>query len=121
LRSLLDAGACVALGSDWPVAALDPLTGLAAAASRQTLDGANPDGWVPEQRISVAEALAGYTRAGAYAGFQEDRLGVIAPGMIADAAMFDRDLLGVAPQALTEAVALRTLVGGRERFTHASA
>ncbi len=121
LRSLLDAGACVALGSDWPVAPLDPLTGLAAAASRQTLDGANPGGWVPEQRISVAEALVGYTRAGAYAGFQEDRTGVIAPGMIADAAMFDRDLLRVAPETLTAAVALRTLVGGRERFTHASA
>ena len=121
LRSLLDAGVCVALGSDWPVAPLDPLTGLVAAIERQTIDGANPAGWVPEQRIAIGEALTGYTRANAYAGFQDDRLGLIAPGMLADATIFDRNLLEADAATLKQATVLRTLVGGRERFTHASA
>src|SRR5690606_33617156 len=84
VRSLLDAGARVTFGSDWPVAPLDPLLGLQAAVLRQTLDGRHPGGWVPKQRITLGEAMVAYTASNAYAGFQEDRLGRLAPGMIAD-------------------------------------
>ncbi|VFR31930.1 Exoenzymes regulatory protein AepA in lipid-linked oligosaccharide synthesis cluster [plant metagenome] len=112
VRSLLDAGARVTFGSDWPVAPLDPLLGLQAAVLRQTLDGLNPDGWVPEQRITMDEALTAYTVSNAHAGFQEDRLGRVAPGMIADLAIFDRDLTITDPAHLHEAKVLRTVVDG---------
>ena len=116
-RSLLDAGVATCFGSDWPVAPLDPMTGVDAAVQRQTIDGANPDGWHPEQRVSIEETLTAYTRTAAFAGFQEDRLGRIAPGYIADLAVFDRDLLTVAPDQYLGAEVLRTFVGGVERFT----
>lgn len=119
-RSLLDAGVATCFGSDWPVAPLDPMTGVDAAVQRQTIDGANPDGWHPEQRVSIEETLTAYTRTAAFAGFQEDRLGRIAPGYIADLAVFDRDLLTVAPDQYLGAEVLRTFVGGVERFTAAS-
>lgn len=113
IRSLLDAGARVTFGSDWPVAPLDPRPGLQAAVLRQTLDGRHPDGWVPEQRITLEEALTAYTASNAYAGFQEDRLGRLAPGMIADLAIFDRDLFDTAPERLHQAQVLRTVVDGQ--------
>jgi hypothetical protein len=90
-RSLLDAGATLAFGSDWTVAPLDPLLGLDAAVTRRTLDGANPDGWVPEERVTLHEALTAYTRAAARAGFMEGRTGVLAPGAWADLAILSGD------------------------------
>lgn len=116
-RSLIDSGACVALGSDWPVAPLDPLTGLAAAVLRQTIDGKNPGGWLPEQRITILQALAGYTSGVAYAGFMDDRAGRLAEGYHADIAILDTDLLKVDPGKLPGAKVLRTYVGGKLRFT----
>ncbi len=116
VRSLLDSGARVTFGSDWPVAPLDPLTGLKAAVTRETIDGANPHGWVPEQRITMEEALTAYTAANAYAGFQEDRLGTLQPGKLADIAILDTDLLQVDPERVESANVLRTLVNGRVRF-----
>src|SRR5687768_6688751 len=71
-RSLIDAGAHLTFGSDWPVAPLDPLTGIYAAVTRRTLDGANPNGWQPQEKITVAEALRSYTAENAWAGFQEN-------------------------------------------------
>lgn len=115
-HSLLAAGARVCLGSDWPVAPIDPLTGLKAAVLRETLDGKNPGGWYPEQRISLAQALAGYTRGGAYAGFTDDRQGMIAPGFLADLTIFDRDLFAIPPETITDAQVLRTIVDGEQRF-----
>ena len=115
-RSLLDSGARVTFGSDWPVAPLDPRWGLAAAVLRQTIDGASPGGWLPEQKISIEEALIAYTRTNAYAGFQDDRLGVIAPGFLADFVVMDADLLTLDPALITKASVLRTIVGGRQRF-----
>lgn len=117
LRDLLDAGVRVTLGSDWPVAPLDPLSGLEAAVLRRTIDGSHPAGWVPEQRITVIEALCAYTAANAYAGFQEDRLGVIAEGYLADVVVLDTDLTRCAPQEISRARVLRTLVGGRDVYT----
>jgi predicted amidohydrolase YtcJ len=120
-KSLLDGGARVAFGSDWPVAPISPLTGIAAAVLRQTIDGKNPGGWMPEQRVTVEQALTAYTATNAYAGIQEDRLGRIAPGFLADFVAVDADLLKIDPQKITAATVLRTIVGGKERFTAGAA
>jgi predicted amidohydrolase YtcJ len=114
--SLLKAGATVTFGSDWPVAPLNPLEGLYAAATRRTIDEANPDGWLPDQKISVEQAMISYTRNNAFAGFQEDRLGVIAPGFLADLAIWDTDLLAVDPIKIRQTKTLRTFVNGRQRY-----
>ena len=115
-KSLIDSGAHVCFGSDWPVAPFAPITGMAAAVLRQTIDGANPGGWMPEQRISVEQSLVAYTAQNAYAGFQEDRLGCIKPGYLADLVVIDKDLLKIDPQQITSAKVLRTIVDGKERF-----
>jgi predicted amidohydrolase YtcJ len=114
--SLVRSGAHVCLGSDWPVAPLDPLTGLQAAVVRETLDGKNPNGWFPEQRVTLAQALRGYTGEGAYAGFAEKKLGLIAPGFLADFAVLDRDLFAINSHLLDQAKVIRTIVGGVQRF-----
>ncbi|MBM0104275.1 amidohydrolase [Steroidobacter sp. S1-65] len=116
IRSLLDAKAKVTFGSDWPVAPMDPLLGISAAVLRRTIDGANPSGWVPQERITVQESLTAYTTANAYAGFQEDRLGLIAPGYLADLVILDTDLTRCAPEQIERAKVLSTLVDGQVRF-----
>lgn len=112
-RSLLDAGARVAFGSDWYVAPPTPLEGIYAAVTRRTLDDAHPDGWVPEQRISVDEALRAYTAGGAFASFDEATKGVLAPGRLADLVVIDRDITAVPPASIREARVTTTVVGGR--------
>ena len=112
-KSLIDSGAHVALGSDWYVAPPNPIEGIYAAVNRQTLDGKNPDGWVPEQKITVEQALRGYTYEGAYASFEEDRKGMIKVGMLADMVLLDRDLTAIAAQTIRETKVLKTVVGGR--------
>lgn len=115
-KSLIDSGAHVCFGSDWPVAPFAPLTGIAAAVLRQTIDGANPKGWLPEQKITVEQALTAYTAQNAYAGFQEDRLGRLTPGYLADFVVLERNLLEIDPQEITTTKVLRTVVGGKERY-----
>ena len=115
-ESLIASGARVCMGSDWPVAPLDPLTGISAAVLRETLDGKNPGGWHPEQRVSLAHTLASYTTEATYASFADDRLGRIAPGHLADFVVFDEDLFAIDPEALTSAKVLRTIVDGQQRF-----
>jgi len=112
-RSLLDAGAHVAFGSDWFVAPPTPLEGIYAAVTRRTLDDANPDGWVPEQKITVEQALAAYTREGAYASFEEQLKGTLEAGRLADVVVIDRNLLRLAPSAIRDAKVTHTIVGGR--------
>ena len=112
-RSLRDAGATLAFGSDWFVAPPTPLEGLYAAVTRRTLDDRNPAGWIPEQKISLEDALRAYTRGAAYATFTEKEKGVIAPGTLADFAIIDRDLTKVAPEAIRDAHIALTAVGGR--------
>ena len=111
-RSLLDAGAALAFGSDWSVAPADPIAGIHAAVTRQTLDGANPDGWVPEQKISVEQALIAYTRSAAYASFEEDLKGTLEPGKLADIVLLDRDITAVGAQEIRNVRVSRTIVGG---------
>lgn len=111
-RSLLEGGARVAFGSDWFVAPPVPLLGIYAAVTRRTLDEANPDGWVPEQRISVEQALAAYTRDAAYASFDEGNRGMLKAGMLADLVWLDRDLTRIPPAEIRDTKVLRTVIGG---------
>jgi len=112
-RSLIDAGARVSFGSDWYVAPATPIEGIYAAVTRRTIDGANPDGWVPEQKITVEEALKAYTSDAAYASFEEDRKGTIKPGLLADLVLLDRDLTVISPETIPETRVLATIVGGK--------
>ena len=111
-RSLLDAGALPAFGSDWSVAPASPVLGIHAAVARQTLDGAHPGGWVPEEKITVQESLAAYTRNGAFASFEEGRKGRLAPGLLADVVILDRDITAIPLDDVRSARVLRTIVGG---------
>lgn len=113
-RALLDAGAVLAFGSDWSVAPLNPLLGIDAAVHRRTLDGKHPNGWFPEQRITVEEALRAYTYGSAYAAFQEHCRGKLAPGYLADCVVLSRDILDPAQRdQLAQTQVLMTIVGGK--------
>jgi hypothetical protein len=119
-RTLLGTGAPLAFGSDWTVAPLDPLWGVYAAVTRRTLDDRNPRGWFPEHNLTVDETLRAYTVAVAHAGFQEKRVGVLRPGMLADIVLLDGDLFRVAPERLAEVRVRATIVGGRVVYERAA-
>ena len=112
-RSLLDADAPLAFGSDWFVAPATPLEGIDAAVNRRTLDGEHPDGWVPAQKITAEEALRAYTSGGAYASFREDDLGTLEAGKLADLVILNRDIVRADPDKLADAAVEMTIVGGR--------
>jgi len=115
-RSLLDAGARVTFGSDWSVAPATPIEGIYAAVTRRTLDDANPDGWIPAQKITVEQALHAYTTTAAYASYDEDLKGMLKPGMLADFVLLDRDLTAIPPASIRDTQILRTVVGGTTVF-----
>ena len=112
-RSMLDAGAPLAFGSDWPVAPLSPILGIYAAVTRATLDGKHPGGWFPEQRLTVEEALRAYTQGSAYAAFQENDKGSIIPGKLGDVVVLSDDLFTIPPAKIKDAHAVMTIVGGK--------
>ena len=112
-RTLLDTEAPLAFGSDWTVALLDPMLGVYAAVTRRTLDGKNPGGWVPEQKISVGEALRAYTSGNAWATFNEQNWGTLAPGRFADVVVLDRDPFAVPAESLGSIKPRFTIVGGK--------
>jgi predicted amidohydrolase YtcJ len=113
-RSLLDAGARLVFGSDWSVAPISALEGIDAAVNRRTLDGKNPSGWFPEQRITVAEAIKAYTIDAAYAAFEDKSRGSLEPGKLADFVTLSRDILDDTERDhITETHVLTTIVGGR--------
>lgn len=116
LRSLIDAGAVLAFASDWDVAEMEPLVGIYTAVTRRALDGTPEDGWIPAQRISVADAVRGYTRGGAYANFAEDELGSIERGKLADLVLLSEDILSISPERILETRVLVTLAGGEEVY-----
>ncbi|HEX7051071.1 MAG TPA: amidohydrolase [Longimicrobiales bacterium] len=115
-RSLLDAGACLAFGSDWTVAPLDPLLGIYAAVTRRPLDGSRPEGWVPEQKITVEDALRAYTAGDAYARFLEDELGTLKPGKRADLVVLSEDILTIDPVRIPEVRVDVTVIEGEVVF-----
>jgi len=120
-RKLKNGGAVLIFGSDSPGTNaaryfLSPVYGLYAAVTRQTLKGEPKEGWFPDQRLTIEEALEAYTRGPAWASFEEDRKGTLAPGMLADVAIFDTDLVQVGrtrPADLLKAKVLYTIVGGK--------
>jgi predicted amidohydrolase YtcJ len=118
-RSLLDTGARLAFGSDWFVAPPTPLEGIYAAVTRRTLDDRNPGGWVPEQKISVEEALRAYTADAAYASFDESRKGMLSPGQLADFVILDRNIFDIPAEEIRNARVRVTFAGGRKVFEQA--
>jgi predicted amidohydrolase YtcJ len=115
-KSLIDAGAEVAFGSDWPVAPATPLEGIYGAVTRRTTDGMNPDGWVPAEKITVEQALIAYTKKAAYASFEEDIKGSIEPGKLADFVVLSEDITTIDPVKIWETKVLQTYVGGKKVY-----
>ena len=111
--SLLKVNAKLAFGSDWFVAPPTPLEGIYAAVTRQTLDGKNPNGWVPEQKISVEDALKCYTIRAAYASFEENIKGSIRQGKLADFVILEKNLFEIQPSEIRNVKVLQTAVGGK--------
>jgi predicted amidohydrolase YtcJ len=112
-RSLLDAGAVVAFGSDWFVAPLSPILGIHAAVTRQTIDGKNPGGWVPEQKVTVEEAVRAYTLSCAYAEFAEKEKGTLEIGRLADVVVLSQNIFVINPNEIQETSVVYTIVGGK--------
>ncbi len=112
-RSLLDSGAILAFGSDWFVAPIDPLQGIYAAVTRRPLDEKRPDGWVPEQKISVAEAVRAYTMGSAYASKTEKIKGSLALGKLADIVVLSEDIFHIRPEQIREAKVDLTIFDGQ--------
>jgi len=116
-RSLLDGGAKLAFGSDWDVAPLSALAGIDAAVNRRTLDGKHPEGWIPEQKISVEEALRAYTSTAAWAAFEEKVKGTLTPGKLGDFVVLSDDPLDMPPGTIDNVRVDATVVGGRIVFS----
>ncbi len=116
-RSVLDSGAHLALGSDFPVESPDPRLGLYAAVTRQDAAGQPPGGWLPEQRLSAAEALRGFTADAAWAGHDEADVGMLKPGLRADFVIVDRDPLTIPGSALDEMQVQSTWLDGKAVYT----
>jgi predicted amidohydrolase YtcJ len=112
-RTFLDHDVRLAFGSDWTVAPLNPMLGLYAAVTRATLDGKNPNGWFPEQKLTLKEAIEAYTMGSAYAEFREKEKGSLAPGKLADVVILDSDLFSIAPEKIKDAAVRYTVVGGK--------
>jgi len=112
-RSLLNTGAVLAFGSDWTVAPLNPLTGIKAAVTRQTLDGKNPNGWIPEQKLTIDETVRAYTVGSAYAEFADKVKGSLMPGKLADLVILDRDIYKVDPGQIDQARVVLTVCDGK--------
>jgi len=111
-RSLLISGAVVAFGTDWPVAPLNPLYGIYASVTRQTVDGKNPNGWIPEEKISVEDAIKCYTLNAAYASFEEKIKGSIEVGKLADLIVLSDDILTIDPETIKDVVIEMTVFNG---------
>lgn len=112
-RTFLNHGVHLAFGTDWDVAPLNPLLTVYAAVTRATLDGKNPTGWFPEQKLTVAEAVEAYTMGSAYAEFQENVKGSIVPGKLADMVMLSDDIFSIDPAKIREVKVVKTIVGGK--------
>ncbi len=115
-RAFVRHGARVALGTDWTVEPLDPMLGLYAAVTREYPEGGPAGGWFPDERLSLEEAVACYTLGSAYAEFTDHEKGRLAPGMLADFVVLDRDIFAIPPRELLQTRAVLTVVGGTVRY-----
>lgn len=115
-RSLLDAGAILAFGSDWPVEPIDPLAILSAAVTRRTIDGKHPQGWYPAEKITLGEALMAYTFGSAHASFEEDMKGTLEPGKVADFVVLSRDIFSEEPSHIERTAVDCTVAGGQVAY-----
>ncbi len=115
-NSLLQNGAMLTFGSDWPVAPASPLLGIYAATTRRTLDGQKPNGWIPKEKIKVEEALLAYTRNAAYSSFDEKIKGTLEVGKLADFVVMSQDLRTIEPETIKDVTVLQTYVGGKKVF-----
>jgi predicted amidohydrolase YtcJ len=120
-RTFLNHGVHLAFGTDWDVAPLNPMLGIYAAVTRATLDGKNPNGWFPEQKLTVAEAVEAYTMGSAYAEFQEKEKGSITPGKLADLVLLSDDIFSIDPVKIRDVKVLTSIVGGRIVYQHPGA
>jgi hypothetical protein len=112
---MLEAGSRLAFGSDYPVESPNPFHGLAVAVSRQDAQGRPPRGWLPKEKLTMHQALAAFTSEAAYAGFAEERIGKLLPGMAADFILVDRDIMTERDQRrVRDTRVLETWVGGRQ-------
>lgn len=115
-RTILDSGGVLAFGSDSPVAPIDPIFGVYAAVTRRTLDDKNPGGWIPEQKITVDEAVRAFTWGSAYAEFQDGVKGTLEVGKLADLVMLSDDIFTIDPVKIRDVKVLTTIVDGRVVF-----
>jgi predicted amidohydrolase YtcJ len=117
-KSMLEAGSRLAFGSDYPVENPNPFHGLAVAVSRQDAAGRPPRGWLPKEKLSMQQAFAAFTSDAARAGFAEDRIGKLLPGMAADFILVDRDIFTERDQRRVRGTqVLETWVGGKRVWT----
>jgi predicted amidohydrolase YtcJ len=116
-KSYLDNNVLIAFGTDWPVAPLNPMYGLYAAVTRRTVDGKNPDGWIPEQKITIEEAIKAYTLDAAYASFEEDIKGSIEVGKLADMVVLSDDILTIDPIKIWDVKVEMTIFDGEIIYT----
>jgi predicted amidohydrolase YtcJ len=112
-KSIADKGGRYAFGSDWPVVRINPWEGIQTAVTRQTKEGTPKDGFVPSQRLSVAEAIQGYTLGAAYAGQREKTEGSLEEGKVADVIILDRNVFEIDPRTISETKVYMTIVGGK--------
>lgn len=112
-RSLLASGATLAFGTDWNIAPLNPMLGIFAAVTRRTLDGKHPHGWIPEQKITVEEAVRAYTVGSAYAEFTDNVKGTISPGKLADIIILSRNIFDIDPVEIEKTQVVMTIMDGR--------
>lgn len=119
-KTFLDHGVRLAFGTDWPVAPLDPTLTLYAAVTRATLDGKHPEGWFPEQKLTIEQAISFYTMGSAYAEFQERDKGSIEPGKLADMVLLDADVLSIPATQLRNVHVLTTWLGGEQIYDRAA-
>lgn len=115
-KSMKDKGVKITFGSDWPVAPIDPVYGIYSAVTRITGDGKNPNGWYPNEKLSIEDALKAYTANNAYASFLDGKIGILKEGFFADFTILENNLFEVPKEKIKDIKAVRTVLKGKEVF-----